>query len=260
MTDIARTVVSKQSWYSLFLVASAAAVAPGQSAQGPPQGLGEVCRHYSCTLHNKYLSAAPSAVCPFYVDQAVRGLQVLGSASIGQLLVTGLETCNVATAAAAAAAAAHSVSSLHVGTAGSSAMRAQLARLGDDCCATTLAVLQVLCGLPAAQELPAAAVQQLLLALAALMSKQTRLVTGNVELHKIFDEDAQLMGAFCGSLVNAFMQSFQSMYAWVQLLQQLLSLPVAQQVMLQSQQHQDQPLKDCIIAAQVRPAAVSGCV
>jgi hypothetical protein len=152
------------------------------------------------------------------------------------------------------------VSSLHAGTAGSSALRAQLARLGDDSCATTLALLHVLCGLPAAHELPAAAVQQLLLALPALMSKQTRLVTGSVELHKIFDEDAQLMGAFFGSLVSAFMHSFQSMHAWVQLVQQLPALPVAEQLMLQSQPHQDQPLKDCIIAAQVRPTAASGCL
>jgi hypothetical protein len=208
------------------------------------------------------LFAAHSAVCSCHDDQAVRGLQVLGSAAIGQLLVTGLDACN-----AAAAAPPHNVHNLQAVPAGSSATRALHKWVVVDCgafsCVGPLEMLQVLCGLPAAQELPAAAVQQLLLALAALMRQQNSLLAASVELHKSCDRDDQLGDSTDKTLTKAFTRSFQNMHAWGKLVQQLLALPAAEQVLLQLQQCQDQPLKDCITEAQVRTAAVlasSGCL
>jgi hypothetical protein len=210
------------------------------------------------------LLAVPFDVCPGYVDQAVRGLQVLGSASIGQLLVTGLDTCN---AAAAAAAAARSPN-LQAGSAGSSADRSQRTWRVDELhvptCVAPLEILQLLCKSPAAQELPAAAVQQLLPALAALMREQTRLLRYGVELH-MSHADAQVSWEDLSRMTGALSQGVQNMHAWIKLVQQLLALPSAQQVMLQHcsitcsatclQPCQQQALKDSISAAQVRTAA-----
>jgi hypothetical protein len=212
------------------------------------------------------LLAVPFAVCPVYVDQAVRGLQVLGSVSIGQLLVTGLDTCN-----AAASAAARSPN-LQAGSAGSSADRSQRTWLVDELlvptCVTPLEILQLLCKMPAAQELPAGAVQQLLPALAALMCEQTRLLRYGVELH-MSHADAQVSWEDLYRVTGALSQSVQNMHTWVKLTQRLLALPFAQQVMLQHcsitcsatclQPCENQALKDSISAAQVRTAAACFC-
>jgi hypothetical protein len=209
---------------------------------------------------------APSAVCPFHVDQAVRGLQVLGSASIGHLLASGHNTCNVA-----AAAAAHRLLSLQEATAGwhlrhfeSSTLaleelRKQQDSLVVESCEILLGVLQVLCGLPAAQGLPAAAVEQLLPALPGLMCEHTRLLRYSVELHKSCEGAQLCLEAYC-TLTGPLKQSFQNMCAWRQLVQQLLDLPSAEQVILQLQHCQEQPLKASISAAEVRTAAASDCL
>ncbi|WIA09797.1 hypothetical protein OEZ85_009172 [Tetradesmus obliquus] len=158
---------------------------------------------------------------------AVRGLQVLGPACTRQLLVTGLDMCN---AAAAAPAARHSPSS-----------QADLEVASF--CHHALAVLNVLCELPAAQQLPAAAVQQLLPALTTLVCKQVHLLGQGLQLlssgrrregSKFNDWPDELCALDEQLLLCQKLDIMKNMLACGKLLQQLRILPAVEQMPLES--------------------------
>jgi hypothetical protein len=159
--------------------------------------------------------------------QVVNGLQVLSPATMGQLLAAGLNICSTA-------AVPHQFNTSQP-DARTTAVAADSLAAGQDSSseeagmtwALDLHLLKVLCELPAAQQLPVDSIQQLLPAApAALCQEQSALAClmhhscGSSPADKLQDRlDYHRRGSTC-----------RNTGACVELLQQLLMLPAAEQV------------------------------
>uniref|UniRef100_A0A383V5V4 Uncharacterized protein n=1 Tax=Tetradesmus obliquus TaxID=3088 RepID=A0A383V5V4_TETOB len=170
-------------------------------------------------------------------------------------------TAAAAAAAAVAAAAAAAASPLHGEQASTAAAEAattadKACAAATDACVAALPLLTVLCQLPAAQQLPAAFMQQLLPSLAGLLCQQTQqLKEDTTSLRQALRSAGIHRESLSYKQYSAFDKlpnTVKGMLAWAQLLQQPLFLRAGEEAALELEAQHLLLLKAAVADAQVQ--------